>query len=207
LLRLRHAEFDGAARGLVYQLCEALGMLPARAVAPQCAALRGKDRKLLAKHGVRLGTETVYLEGMLKRDAMAGAALLWSIHNQLDAPKLPGGVAAPRDRMVGEDAYRAIGYRVLGPRILRVDKVEGLAAAARRLARHGAFGVTPELLGLASASRHDLAAMLSDLGYRALHDENGITFHARPAKKRVIAADRPRADSPFAKLAALTFAR
>ena len=207
LVRLRHAEFDGAARGLVYQLCEALGVLPASAVAAQCAALIGKDRKLLAKHGVRLGTETVYLDGMLKRDAMAGAALLWSIHNQLDAPKLPGGVAAPRDRGISNDAYRAIGYCVLGPRILRVDKVEGLAAAVRRLARQGAFGVTPELLGLASASRHDFAAMLADLGYRAVHDENGVTFHARAAKKRIPATDRLRADSPFAKLAALTFAR
>ncbi|HEY1507216.1 MAG TPA: helicase-related protein [Stellaceae bacterium] len=207
LVRLRHAEFDGAARGLVYQLCEALGVLPASAVAAQCAGLSGKDRKLLAKHGVRLGTETVYLDGMLKREAMTGAALLWSIHGKLDMPKLPGGVAAPRDRAISSDAYRALGYRVLGPRILRVDKVEGLAAAARRLARQGAFGVTPELLGLASASRHDLAAMLTDLGYRAVRDESGVVFHARPAKRYVAAADRPRADSPFAKLAALTFAR
>jgi ATP-dependent RNA helicase SUPV3L1/SUV3 len=207
LVRLRHAEFDGAARGLVYQLCEALGMLPAGAVAAQCGGLSGKDRKALARYGVRLGTETVYLDGMLKRDAMAGAALLWSIHSKLDAPMVPGGVAAPRDRDISEDAYRAIGYRVLGPRILRVDKVEGLAAAARRLARQGTFGATPELLALASASRHDLAAMLAELGYRAVHDASGVTFHARPAKKRMAAADRPRADSPFAKLAALTFAR
>ena len=42
---------------------------------------------------------------------------------------------------------------------------------------------------------------------RAVREESGITFHARPAKKRIAAADRPRADSPFAKLAALTFAR
>ncbi len=207
LLRLRHAEFDGAARGLVYQLCEALGTLPASAVAAQCAALSGKDRKLLARLGVRLGTETVYLDGMLKRDATASAALLWSIHSKLDAPKLPGGVAAPRDKAISEDAYRAIGYRVLGARILRVDKVEGFAAAARRLARQGAFGATPELLGLASASRHDLTTMLTDLGYRAAQDESGVSFHARPAKKRFHAAERPRTDSPFAKLAALTLAR
>ena len=101
----------------------------------------------------------------------------------------------------------AIGYRVLGPRVLRVDKAERLAAAARRLARQGAFGVTAELLSLAGASRHDLAAMLTDLGYRAVHGESGITFHARPAKKRIAAADCSRADSPFAKLAALTFVR
>ena len=119
----------------------------------------------------------------------------------------PAGLRRRAIAPISEAAYRAIGYRVLGPRILRIDKVEGLAAAARRLARQGSFGATPELLALASASRHDLAAMLTDLGYRALHDASGITFHARPARKRVAAAERPRADSPFAKLAALTFAR
>jgi ATP-dependent RNA helicase SUPV3L1/SUV3 len=207
LLRARHAELDGAARGLIYQLCEALGALPAGEVAAQCAGLGGKDRKALARLGVRLGTETVYLDGMLKREAMAVAALLWAVQRRAVPPSLPGGVAAPRDAAIADDAYRAIGYRVLGPRILRVDKVEALAAAARRLARSGAFGVTPELLGLASASRHDLAAMLTSLGYRAVHDESGVTFHPRPVKKRVPAIALPRADGPFAKLAALRFAR
>jgi ATP-dependent RNA helicase SUPV3L1/SUV3 len=207
LLRARHAEFEGAARGLVYQLCEALGALPASEVAAQCAALSGEHRKALARLGVRLGTETVYLDGMLKRDAQAAAALLWSVQHKTALPKLPGGVAAPRDAGISDEAYRAIGFRVLGPRVLRVDKVEALAAAARRLARQGPFGVTPELQSLASASRHDLAAMLTTLGYRAVHDENGITFHPRPAKKRMAASDRPRPDSPFAKLAALQIAR
>ena len=207
LVRARHAEFDGAARGLIYQLCEALGVLPASAVVVQCAALSGDDRKALARLGVRLGTETVYLDGMLKREAMGLAALLWAVQHKAAPPKLPGGVAAPRDAATSDEAYRAIGYRVLGPRILRVDKVEALAAAARRLARQGPFGITPELLGLASASRHDLAAMLTSLGYRAVHDESGVVFHSRPAKKRVAAADRPRADSPFAKLAGLRFAQ
>jgi hypothetical protein len=82
-----------------------------------------------------------------------------------------------------------------------------LAAAARRLARQGAFGITPELLALANASRHDLAAMLTSFGYRAVHDGSGVTFHPRPARKRIPVAERPRADSPFAKLATLRFAR
>jgi ATP-dependent RNA helicase SUPV3L1/SUV3 len=207
LLRARHAEFDGAARGLVYQLCEALGMLPAADVAAQSASLSGADRKALAKLGVRLGTETIYLDGMMKRETASLAALLWAIHHKAVVPIVPGGVAASRDHAISDEAYRAIGYRVLGPRILRIDKVEILAAAARRLAREGAFGITPELQSLASASRHDLPAMLTALGYRAVHEEGGVTFHPRPAKKRVPAAERPRADSPFAKLAALQIAR
>ncbi len=207
ILRARHAEFDGAARGLIYQLCEALGMLAADDVAAQSAHLSGADRKALAKLGVRLGTETIYLDGMMKRESASLAALLWSIHHKVAVPQLPGGVAAPRAAAISDAAYRAIGYRVLGPRILRVDKVEALAAAARRLAREGSFTVTPELQALASASRHDLPAMLTVLGYRAVHEDSGVTFHPRPHKKRVSVAERPRADSPFAKLAALQIAQ
>src|SRR5713101_9614813 len=57
LLRARDADLAGAARGLVFQLGEALGSLPAGDVAEQRAALDLNDRKALARLGVRLGTE------------------------------------------------------------------------------------------------------------------------------------------------------
>jgi ATP-dependent RNA helicase SUPV3L1/SUV3 len=83
-----------------------------------------------------------------------------------------------------------------------------LAAAARRLARQGPFGPTPELTQLASAAPRDLAAMLTSLSYRAVHDGSGVTFHARRPAKKNGARPRPvHADSPFAKLAALRLAR
>ena len=101
-----------------------------------------------------------------------------------------------------------MGYRVLGARVLRVDKVEGLAAAARRLARQGSFGPTPELAALAGSSLHDLAAMLTSLSYRAVHDDHGVTFHARRnAKRRTHHRHAAHADSPFAKLATLRLAQ
>ena len=208
LMRARDAELEGPARGLVYQLCEALGALPTSEVATQRTSLSGKDRKALATLGIRLGTETVYLDGLLKRDAATFSAMLWAVRNAAAMTPPPGGVASPRDPAVAEAAYLAMGYRVLGNRILRVDKVERLAAAARRLARHGAFGPTQELAAIAGASRHDLAGMLTSLSYRAVHDDSGVTFHPRrPAKRRVPRSDPPRIDSPFAKLAVLRVAR
>jgi ATP-dependent RNA helicase SUPV3L1/SUV3 len=207
LMRARQAELDGAARGLVYQLCEALGILPAGAVAAQSASLSGKDRKALARLGIRLGTETVYLDGLLKRDAASFAAMLWAVQNSSALPSPPGGVASPRDPAIAEAAYAAMGYRVLGARVLRVDKVERLAAAARRLARHGSFGPTPELAALAGSSLHDLVAMLTSLSYRAVHDGRSVTFQARREAKRRMPRHATRADSPFAKLATLRLAQ
>lgn len=208
LMRARQAELDGPARGLVFQLCEALGILPASAAAPQSAALTRGDRKALARLGIKLGTETVYLDGVLRRDAAAFAATLWAVKNGGAVPALPGGVAAPRNLEISEDAYNAMGYRVVGPRVLRVDKLERLAAAARRLSRQGPFGPSPELAALGGCSLDDLAAMLTSLSYRAVHDGNGVTFHARRSSKaRSDRQQAPRLDGPFAKLAALRFAQ
>ena len=213
LYRARGAELGGPARGLVYQLAEALGTLPARDVAPLAAALQGADRKALARLGVRLGTESVYLEPLLKPKAARLRALLWSARTGAANPPAPEGTSAPRDQAVPGEAYAAMGFAVLGSRVLRVDRLERLAAAARRLARQGTFAATEELAALAGAPAAELAAMLASLGYRATLGENGAAlFHARRhraggahAKQRRRA--RPHKDSPFAKLKELRLLR
>jgi hypothetical protein len=103
--------------------------------------------------------------------------------------------------------------------VLRVDRVERLAAVARRLARQGAFGATPELARLAGCAPADLALVLPALGYRAVVEESGITFHAQrrhanTAKSGQVSRsrrgrhrERERADGPFAKLRELQRAR
>jgi ATP-dependent RNA helicase SUPV3L1/SUV3 len=205
LMRARETRLEGPARGLVFQLCEALGALPAAAVAAQRAALEQSDRRALAQLGIRLGTETVYLTGLFKRDVAMLNALLWAVKHGAPVPLPPKGVAAPRDPAIAEGAYLAMGYRVLGSRVLRADKVEQLAAAARGLARQGPFAPTADLAALAGCSLGDLSEMLASLSYRAVHDQGGVTFHARkPGRKRHGVA--PQADSPFAKLAELRLA-
>jgi ATP-dependent RNA helicase SUPV3L1/SUV3 len=141
-------------------------------------------------------------------------ALLWSLHNGAPLPaELPpaGSPAAPR---AAPAFYAAIGHAVLGDRVLRVDRVERLAAAARRLARNGAFAPTPELAALIGGSAADLTLVLPGLGYRAIVEASGVTFVARtrrrqkpaiaqPARPRPVAGE----DHPFAKLRGLRLAR
>ena len=222
LLRARDADLTGAARGLVFQLGEALGSLPAEAVAEQRAALDGADRKALARLGVRLGTESVYLEAVLKPRAAQLRALLWAVWNDASTPTVPGAVAQPRDPAVSERAYAAMGYRVLGTQVLRIDRVERLAAAARRLARHGPFGAAPALATLAGCPVDALAGVLPALGYRLVPGSDGApSFHTRKRareRSRYGKADAARhvrrrgkdkdvEASPFAKLRELRLVR
>src|SRR4029077_7441430 len=132
------APLEGGSRRLAYQLVEALGTLSVSRIGSQAAALDKPARKRLANLGVRLGTEAVYLAPVLNTRAAATAALLWAIRAGAPLPVPPvRGIAPVRDASLADGVYEAMGYRVLGPRVLRVDRVERLAMAARRLARQG----------------------------------------------------------------------
>jgi ATP-dependent RNA helicase SUPV3L1/SUV3 len=220
IFRARDAALAAPARGLVFQLAEALGSLPASDTVEQRAALAPADRKALAKLGVRFGTESVYIEALLKPRPTALKALLWSLWTGASPPSVPGEAAALRDAAISDEGYRAMGYRVLGPRVLRVDRVERLAALARRLTRQGPFGATPQLAAAAGCPVDALAAVLPALGYRAMLAEDGsVTFHAKRhrgqtqrgktdrRRGRRGGAEKEEGDSPFAKLRDLRLAR
>jgi ATP-dependent RNA helicase SUPV3L1/SUV3 len=200
---------SGAARAILFRLGEGLSVVPTAAITATAATLAADERKALARRGAHFGALHLYLPALLKPKAQALRALLWSVAHGASLPVLPNGTAAPRDHAVSEEFYAALGFVVLGERVLRVDRLETLAAALRRLARQGAFAVTEELAKLAGAPLAELPAMLPALGYRAVADAAGaVAFHARPgslAKRHRPVARRAHraeiaADNPFAKL-------
>jgi ATP-dependent RNA helicase SUPV3L1/SUV3 len=208
LFRARDAALAPPARGLVFQLAEALGAVPTRAVRPLLTALAPADRKALGRFGIRLGTEFVYAEPLLKPAAIALRALLWSVHQgaSLPAPLPPPG----RVSIAPESSaafYAATGYAVLGTRALRLDRIERLAAAARRLARQGSFAPTAELATLAGVRQDDLAGLLPALGYKAVVDEQGTRFVTRAPRRNGRKAKPEPAQGPFAALVSLRAGR
>jgi ATP-dependent RNA helicase SUPV3L1/SUV3 len=103
--------------------------------------------------------------------------------------------------------YASIGYAVLGTRALRLDRVERLAAASRRLARQGGFAPTQELATLAGVKQSELAALLPGLGYKALVDKAGTRFIARPTRRGARKPKPKPMQGPFAALGALRAGR
>jgi ATP-dependent RNA helicase SUPV3L1/SUV3 len=205
----------GVGRGLVYQLVGALGCLPAPDVADQVAALAPVDRKALSRLGVRFGTESVYFEPLLRADAMRFQALLWGVSQGRPVSKLPSArrLAKPIkiDPELPPSFYAAIGFRILDGLTLRPDRLERLAAAARRLARQGPFEAGPELSAIAGVEPPALRRLLAALGYRAVIEAGEETFVARPRRQREIGRSTRRRgpagkDHPFAKLRELKLA-
>jgi ATP-dependent RNA helicase SUPV3L1/SUV3 len=191
LFDLNKAEdITGIARGIAFQLIEALGVLERSKIAAEMKDLDQPSRASLRKYGVRFGAYHIYLPALLKPAARALASLLWAEkHDNVDMSALSGAqhlagsgrTSFPVDKLLDRDAYRVLGYRQCGERAVRVDILERLADLIRpalswREASPGAkpagafdgrgFIVTQAMTSLTGSAGEDFASILRALGYR-----------------------------------------
>jgi ATP-dependent RNA helicase SUPV3L1/SUV3 len=160
-------------RGLVFQLVGELGCVPRGDVWHQLRALASPDRIALSRLGLRFGTESVYFEPMQRIDTVRFRALLWAVqHGRPGPPLLPSKHNLTKvieiDPALPASFYAAMGLRVLSGLALRPDRLERLAAAARRLARLGAFSADDKLAATQGVGRPALRRLLAGLGYRTI---------------------------------------
>ena len=183
-------DITGIARGVAFQLVEALGVLDRHKVAEDVKGLEQPARASLRKYGIRFGAHHIYVPALLKPGPRALAAQLFALAHEGQQSKgldelLPlagsGRTSIPFNREIDPALYRTAGYRVSGERAVRVDIVERLADLIRpALAwREGATGTKPPgavagggftvfngMTSLTGASGEDFASILRSLGYR-----------------------------------------
>ena len=209
-------DVTGMARGIAFQLVEALGVLERQKVAEEVKGLDQPSRATLRKYGVRFGAYHIYLPILLKPAPRALATQLWALkHEAPDAKGVSdllhlaasGRTSIPVDKETPKPLYRTAGYRVAGERAVRVDILERLADLIRpALAwREGVqtpkpdgafdgrgFTVTGAMTSLTGASAEDFASILRSLGYR-LDRKPKPPEPANPAKAAPVAEAAPSA--------------
>jgi ATP-dependent RNA helicase SUPV3L1/SUV3 len=190
LLQLGAAsDVSGIARGVAYQLVEALGVLERQRVAEDVKGLDQPARATLRKYGVRFGAYHIYLPSLLKPAPRKLATQLWALRNESAQIKVDdllhlagsGRTSIPLDKEIDPSLYRTAGYRACGERAVRVDILERLADLIRPALswREGAPGPKPPgavigggfvvvngMTSLTGASGEDFASILRSLGYR-----------------------------------------
>ncbi len=186
-------EITGIARGIAFQIIEALGVLPRDQVAGEVKSLDQAERALLRKHGVRFGAFHIFVPAILKPAPTALRLLLWALHDGqkrgLDAASLPaampqqGLTSVPFDRSTPRGFYQVVGFRVCGERAVRVDMLERLGDMIRtrvfwRAQREGeqrpdgsveggGFTVVPDMMSLVGCSGDEFSSILKSLGFSA----------------------------------------
>lgn len=210
-------DVTGIARGIAYQLVEALGVLERPKIANELKDLDQPSRATLRKYGVRFGAYHLYFPGILKPAARALAALLWALkQDNVDLSALSGAqhlassgrTSFPVDKTLPRDAYRVLGYKQAGERAVRVDILERLAdlirpALAWRENAPGekpagafdgrGFVVTQAMTSLTGSAGEDFASVLRALGYRM---EKRPPLPPKPvvAAAETVAAETPPAE-------------
>ena len=208
----------GPARGLAFQLAEALGAIERYSPAlPH--DVRGAAQAL-RPFGVRVGWESVYLPRLIKPAPAALSALLWAIHARLDRippppqPGLTSFALNKNDEFEVPDGFLAAAfYRRLGMRAVRLDILERmetvLADAAEtqeeRRRGHDRAGFPSRLRSCGCARPSQRARWKRQM--RAIKDGEPIPVwerakHAR-SQKHQRRRKPARSDSPFAQLADL----
>ena len=182
-------DVTGLARGIAFQVVEALGVLERSKVADDVKSLDQTARAVLRKHGVRFGAFHIYVPALLKPGPRGLAAELWALKHggpevkgldEVQRLASSGRTSFAADKETPKALYRATGYRVCGERAVRVDILERLADLIRpALAwREGttekpagafdgrSFTVTQAMTSLTGSSGEDFASILRALGYR-----------------------------------------
>ena len=183
-------DVTGMARGIAFQLVEALGVLERQKVSDEVKGLDQPARATLRKYGVRFGAYHIYLPALMKPAPRALATQLWALKNEAPDAKgvadllhlaASGRTSIPVEQETPKPLYRTAGYRVCGERAVRVDILERLADLIRPALswrEHGpgakpdgavdgrSFTVTGAMTSLTGASGEDFASILRALGYR-----------------------------------------
>lgn len=192
-------DLTGMARGIAFQLAEALGVLDRSKVANEVKTLEQDARAALRKYGIRFGAYHLYLPLLLKPAPRSLASQLWALkHGGLEQSgrdeiahlALSGRTSIPANKEVSRELYRSAGFHVAGERALRVDILERLADLIRPAIAYrpgvtpgeppaGAadgdgFVITGAMTSLVGASGADFANVLKALGY-------GVTTRPGPA--------------------------
>ena len=212
-------DVTGMARGVAFQLVEALGVLERQKVAEEVKGLDQPARATLRKYGVRFGAYHIYLPGLLKPAPRALATQLWAIkHESPDAKGVgellhlaaSGRTSIPVDKETPKALYRTAGYRICGERAVRVDILERLADLIRPVLswREGAPGPKPDgffdgrsflvsgaMTSLTGASGEDFASILRSLGYRMDRRPKSVEAPAAP-EAAAAAPDAPVETAP-----------
>lgn len=184
LLALKNDEtLTGLAKGIGFQLVEALGVIERQAIANDVKSLDQDGRGLLRKHGIRFGQYTIFQTAVLKPAPTRLRLVLKSLFDGLDefpeAPP-PGLVTVPAAASAPDGYFTQAGYRRAGERAIRIDMLERLADLIRSEDSRGGFEATADMLSLTGLSHEQFSELMTGMGY---HSEAGEREKVKAASK------------------------
>ncbi|MCC6597685.1 MAG: hypothetical protein IT559_02725 [Alphaproteobacteria bacterium] len=176
---------SGPARGIAFQIHEAMGIVPRAQIEDLIAALDQEGRRALRAKKIRLGPVLVFIPALNKPAAVRLRALLWGLFNDRPLP-----MATPKDGIVSMEVdpqttdrnfYRAVGYPVFGNRAIRIDMLDRVISAVYDSAKDGKFRAEHKMAEWLGCSIDGLYGVLSAMGHKKIEEPVAETANSESA--------------------------
>ncbi|HEY7809944.1 MAG TPA: helicase-related protein [Allosphingosinicella sp.] len=177
-------------RSILAMLVDEGGIVAREAVAKPLAGLDRDGRRAITRLKVKIGALDLFMPDMLKPEPRRWRSALRAAASSSAMPELPAEsvVVLPTPPEGDRPRLQKLGFRCVGPQMLRVDLVERLARHAHeaRSAKGQPF-VDQNLITSLGLQPPAVAKLMRDLGFRATTNEAGWAFKGqgrRPSSER-----------------------
>lgn len=174
-----------ALRAVLAMLVDEGGLIPREGVAKPLEALDREHRRKLHLLGIRIGALDLFMPAVLKPAAMRWRAALRAAAAGAPMPWLPppGSVVLPANGDVSTTAR--LGFRRIGPQLLRVDMAERIAAHAHEARAGKQEAVVNDALVTSLGLTPDaVTKLMRDVGFRAEGDERAWVWRGRARRRK-----------------------
>jgi len=195
-----------AVRSILALLVDEGGVVAREQVAKPLALIDRDQRRAVTGLRVRIGALDLFMPDALKPEAMRWRTALRAAAGNEKMPMLPPASSVVLATPSGEQRalLARLGFRPLGPQMLRVDMAERLARHAHDVRTGGDGTLVDEplvtSLGLEPAA---LGKLMRDLGFRQADGDAPWTWRGRARAARRTKREDPAGNSAFAALSAL----
>ncbi len=195
-----------AVRSILALLVDEGGIASRAAVAKPLASLAREQRKLITQLRIRIGALDLFMPDVLKPEARRWRTALRAAASGEPMPALPpeSAVVLPCPPNGERQHLQRLGFRALGPQMLRVDLVERLARHAHEARSAGGEGkvVDEPLATSIGLQPQAVARLMRDLGFR-LPEGDGDWIWRGPDRRRRRSEPKTDPSHAFAALAGL----
>jgi ATP-dependent RNA helicase SUPV3L1/SUV3 len=205
------SDLKGTAKGIAFQVHEALGIVPREQIEDLIVSLDQDDRRALRAKKVRLGPVLVFIPALNKPAAVRLRGLLWGLFNNKTLP-----MACPKDGIVSfvvdpqavdRKFYQSVGYPVFGTRAIRIDMLDRVISAIYDSAKDGQFQAQHQMAEWLGCTIDGLYEVLEAMGHRRIVEAAPVVVEEAPKAPAEEAVVEAPAEAPVvqAKPALATF--
>jgi len=199
LRRIADAKLEGAARGLAFQVADALAPIDRAGVEDLIAGVSRAEGQSLARLGIVIGGSYVFLKGAMGTEALGLRRALWRAESgfagNLPLPP-PGRVSIAVEAGIDPAYYTAIGYPAAGPRAIRVDMLDRLRARLERATVSGTMPPDPTIPPVLGCRREEADAVLLALGWGRQEVDGAVVYRRQRPAPPFMARQRSRSPRP-----------